>query len=69
MPSRDSRVRVSRRWVRALVVSLLLVVGLTTAAVAVTQTAWFKNWLRGYIVSEANNYLNGQLSQSHLSRE
>ena len=41
MPSRDSRVRVSRRWVRALVVTLMLVVGLSTAAVAVTQTAWF----------------------------
>jgi hypothetical protein len=66
MPSRDSRVRVSRRWVRALVVSLLLVVGLTTAAVAVTQTAWFKNWLRGYIVREANRYLNGQLSIGRL---
>ena len=24
-----------------------------------SQTAWFKNWLRGYIVREANTYLNG----------
>ena len=31
-----------------------------------SQTAWFKNWLRGYIVAEANKYLNGQLSIQRL---
>ncbi|MQA30863.1 MAG: hypothetical protein GEU82_13695, partial [Luteitalea sp.] len=36
------------------------------AAVIVSQTAWFKNWLRGYIVAEANKYLNGQLSIQRL---
>jgi hypothetical protein len=66
VPSRDSRVRTSRRWVRALVVTLALVVGLSTAAVVATQTSWFKNWLRGYIVREANRYLNGQLSIGRL---
>jgi len=34
--------------------------------VIVSQTAWFKNWLRGYIVREANNYLNGRLSIGRL---
>ena len=58
--------RTSRRWVRALVVTIMLVVGLSTAAVVATQTAWFKNWLRGYIVREAHQYLNGQLSIERL---
>ena len=45
---------------------LTLVVGATAAAIIVTQTAWFKNWLRGYIVREANQYLNGTLSIERL---
>ena len=51
---------------RALVVALILVVSMSTAAVLATQTAWFKNWLRGYIVREANSYLNGELSIGRL---
>src|SRR5258707_8806171 len=35
-------------------------------SVIVSQTAWFKNWLRGYIVREANLYLNGTLSIERL---
>ena len=31
-----------------------------------SQTAWFKNWLRGYIVREAQQYLNGTLSIERL---
>jgi autotransporter translocation and assembly factor TamB len=31
-------------------------------AVIVTQTAWFKEWIRGFIVRQASNYLNGELS-------
>ena len=38
----------------------------TTAIVIVSQTAWFRNWLRGYIVREAGNYLNGTLSIGSL---
>src|SRR5512141_1584669 len=36
------------------------------APVIVPQTAWFKNWLRVYIVREANQYLNGELSIGRL---
>src|SRR5688500_6804203 len=54
--------RVVRRMVHVLVIVLTLVVGATAAAIIVTQTAWFKNWLRGYIIQQADNYLNGQLS-------
>ena len=45
---------------------LTLIIGATAAAVIVSQTAWFKNWLRGYIVREANLYLNGTLSIERL---
>ena len=43
------------------------------AGVAVTQTSWFKNWLRQKAVSQAAQYLNGELTISaarrqHLSR-
>src|SRR4051812_8308840 len=55
-----------KRWVRALVITLMLIVGASTAAVLSTQTAWFRNWLRGYIVKQANKALNGELSIGRL---
>jgi len=64
-PHREGALR-ARRWVRGLVIALILVVSMSTAAVLATQTAWFKNWLRGYIVREANSYLNGELSIGRL---
>src|SRR4051812_43493872 len=56
----------TRRWVRALVIILMLVVGAGAAAVVVTQTAWFRDWLRGYIVKQANENLNGRLAIGRL---
>jgi len=50
-----------KRVTHVLIIVLTLVVGATAAAVIVSQTAWFKNWLRGYIVAQANSYLNGTL--------
>src|SRR6476661_2362052 len=58
--------RVARRIIHALLLVLTLIVGATAAAVIVSQTAWFKNWLRGYIVREAHQYLNGTLSIQRL---
>src|SRR3954471_11368312 len=58
--------RIVRRLLHALIIVLTLIVGATAAAIIVSQTAWFKNWLRGYIVAEANKYLNGQLSIQRL---
>jgi autotransporter translocation and assembly factor TamB len=54
--------RIARRLLHALIVVLTLIVGATAAAVIVTQTVWFKNWLRVYIEREAQQYLNGQMS-------
>jgi autotransporter translocation and assembly factor TamB len=58
--------QIVRRLTHVLLLVLTLVVGATAAAVIVSQTAWFKNWLRGYIVREANLYLNGTLSIERL---
>src|SRR5438309_3594600 len=55
-----------KRMTHVLIVVLTLLVGATAAAVIVSQTAWFKNWLRGYIVRQANQYLNGTLSIERL---
>src|SRR5262245_20035062 len=55
-----------RRVIQATLIVLTLVVGATAAAVIVSQTAWFKNWLRGYIVREAGQYLNGQMTIARL---
>ena len=55
-----------RRFVHALIIVLTLIVGATAAVIVVTQTAWFKNWLRGYVVQEANRFLNGQVSIQRL---
>jgi autotransporter translocation and assembly factor TamB len=55
-----------RRLVHALIIVLTLVIGATAAVIIVTQTAWFKNWLRVYIEREANQYLNGQMSIGRL---
>src|SRR3954464_15245917 len=58
--------RIVKRLAHVLIVVLTLLVGATAAALIVSQTAWFKNWLRGYIVREANHYLNGTLSIERL---
>ena len=44
-----------KRIAHVLIIVLTLIVGATAAAVIVSQTAWFKNWLRGYIVREAQH--------------
>jgi autotransporter translocation and assembly factor TamB len=58
--------RIVRRLTHVLVLVVTLVIGAAAAAIIVSQTAWFKNWLRGYIVAQANNYLNGTLSIERL---
>ena len=58
--------RIVRRLTHVLVIVLTLVVGAAAAAIIVSQTAWFKNWLRGFIVAQANQYLNGTVSIERL---
>src|ERR1700747_1048126 len=55
-----------KRVTHVLVIVLTLMVGATAAAVIVSQTAWFMNWLRGYIVRSAGAFLDGTLSIERL---
>ncbi len=59
--------RAARRLSRYLAIAVLSLVILLGAGVAVTQTSWFKNWLRQKAVSQAAQYLNGELTITRLS--
>lgn len=39
-----------------------LVVGIVALALIVSQTPWFRDWLRRYVVRESKQYVNGDLS-------
>ena len=39
-----------------------LMVGIVALALIVSQTPWFRDWIRRYIVRESKQYLNGDLS-------
>jgi hypothetical protein len=57
---------VVRRSLQIVAFACTLVVGVASMAAIVTQTAWFKEWLRGFIVRQAGDYVNGQLSIGRL---
>ena len=59
--------RALRRLSRYVAIAVLSLVILLGAGVAVTQTTWFKNWLRQKAVSQAAQYLNGELTITRLS--
>ena len=59
--------RAARRLSRYLAIGLLSLLILIGAGIAVTQTSWFKNWLRQKAVSQAAQYLNGELTITRLS--
>jgi autotransporter translocation and assembly factor TamB len=56
----------TRRSLQVVAFLATLVVGTAAMAVIVTQTTWFKEWLRGFIVRQAGDYVNGQLSIGKL---
>ncbi|MGH9256027.1 MAG: translocation/assembly module TamB domain-containing protein [Vicinamibacterales bacterium] len=57
---------VVRRSLQVVALVCTLLVGMASMAVIVTQTAWFKQWMRSFIVRQAANYLNGDLSIGRL---
>src|SRR5712691_386620 len=57
---------VARRSLQIVAFIATLIVGVTSMAVIVTQTTWFKEWLRGFIVRQAQGYVNGRLSIGRL---
>src|SRR5580765_5403013 len=58
--------RVIRRLIHVLLIVIVLLVGAVGAAFVVAETTWFKNRLRAYLVKEANQYLNGDLTIGRL---
>src|SRR5687767_1453961 len=56
----------ARRSLQVAAFLCTLVVGVASMAVIVTQTTWFKEWLRGFIVRQADDYVNGRLSIGRL---
>ena len=51
-----------RRFLQIVAILGTLIVGVASMAVIVTQTTWFKEWLRGFIIKQADDYVNGRLS-------
>jgi len=58
--------RALRRLLQVVAVAGTLLVGVVAVALIVSQTPWFKDWLRRYIVRESKQYLNGELTIGQL---
>ena len=54
--------RAIRRLLRAVALVGTLLIGIVALALIVSQTPWFRDWLRRYIVRESKQYLNGELA-------
>jgi autotransporter translocation and assembly factor TamB len=58
---------VIRRTLQVVTLIGTLLIGIVAFSLIVSQTPWFKDWLRRYLVKEAAQYLNGELSIGRLS--
>jgi autotransporter translocation and assembly factor TamB len=56
------RMRALRRLLQVLALVGTLCVGILAFALIISQTPWFRDWLRRYIVRESKQYLNGELA-------
>ena len=54
--------RAIRRILQVVTFVGTLMIGVLAIALIVSQTPWFRDWLRQYIVRESKQYLNGELS-------
>ena len=54
--------RLIRRVLQVVALVGTLLVGVVAVALIVSQTPWFRDWMRRYIVRESKQYLNGELS-------
>jgi autotransporter translocation and assembly factor TamB len=57
---------IAKRLLQVVAFVCTLVVGTASLAAIITQTPWFKEWLRGFIVRQAEDYVNGRLSIGRL---
>ena len=58
--------RALRRILQVVALVGTLLVGVVAFALIVSQTPWFRDWLRRYIVRESKQYLNGELTIGRL---
>lgn len=58
--------RYLRRTLQVVALVGTIVIGIIALALIVSQTPWFKDWLRRYMVREANQYVNGTISIGSL---
>lgn len=61
-PHRSGALRAVRRLLQVAALVGTLMVGVVALALIVSQTPWFKDWLRRYVVRESKQYLNGDVS-------
>jgi uncharacterized protein involved in outer membrane biogenesis len=59
--------RAVRRLLQVAALVGTLMVGILSLALIVSQTPWFRDWVRRYIVRESKQYLNGELSIGNIS--
>src|SRR5580765_1098864 len=62
MPKGRLTMRAIRRILQVATFVGTLMIGVLAIALIVSQTPWFRDWLRRYIVRESKQYLNGELS-------
>jgi autotransporter translocation and assembly factor TamB len=60
-------IRTVRRALQIVALIGTLLVGIVALSLIVSQTPWFRDWLRRYIVRESRQYLNGELSIGGLT--
>src|SRR5688500_3494175 len=58
--------RALRRLLQAVAIVGTLLVGIVAMSLIVSQTPWFRDWLRRYVVRESKQYLNGDLTIGRL---
>ena len=54
--------RALRRLLQVVALVGTILIGLLAVALIVSQTPWFRDWLRRYVVRESKQYLNGELT-------
>ena len=54
--------RALRRSLQVVALVGTLMIGVVAVALIVSQTPWFRDWVRRYIVRESKQYLNGELT-------
>src|SRR4051794_3701030 len=55
-----------RRTLQVVALVGTIFVGILAFALIVSQTPWFKDWLRKFVVRQGNQYLNGTLAIGSL---